>query len=815
MNIGFKPNNHINKKKLNQSGEDMTSRQATLSNSKNNNFNNQKSPSFKARFTDIDKILTSVETEIGPAFKEMFIDSLNQANSAKKPMLSYDKAKGILDINDKSPLKRAIDLAVYPVTAFPLDIVNATIGKLKHIPGLKGLEKIAETPLLKNRSMEHENIANISAIENFIAKHNEFDTKKRALIKSQEVTKDEAEKKKIGKEIEKLEEKYKDSMVSDTSSSFDLAKGNYDSTVERGITRAVTGIIPAFFLANDAYNLSIYMNDDKKVAKEAKKKRFNQEVARIGLTAGLTYGILKIFSKSSNKSAALTAWLITAVTFASEVVGRQMVGTPVLPVSEQKAKQIANDRKQKKSKHIDAKLQDENTLKDTAIEAKKPTQISQQPTIEAKKSEKKHILTMENALKGLGGLVVLGLAQDKLFKIGSVKKFAGDIGNYYTNFLQKDKKIKSSEFKAMLEHIENSGLKPLAEKYQKIVDDIKTKGNLPYEQQELVSKKIEDLVNKKFAETYPKQEFAILDTKFVEDTKNGIRKQLEKADVKKSIIAELGLTEDSEYIHLGRVEHKVKTIIVDQILMFPVRFAWTILSAPYDKIVKPLAKYIGDCPPGPKEKKGGPTKDFINIWNNYEKMLKKAKKAGIDKTPDFSKKFTDELKKKALSSMNTETKSGISNADLSALIKNAASTTTSAFLIVDNYNMVMVDSEGKDKDLAAQKTKERGIQRLVRIIYGAFIIKLCNNIFSGPYNGSLLGAQTVNASQTYLIETLERKSVGLKTGESNKNDIIKLENENLQATGLKGGYFRAMAKLTGHKGMSAEAESVKKKAQIA
>lgn len=793
----------------------MTSRQATLSNSKNNNFNNQKSPSFKARFTDIDKILTSVETEIGPAFKEMFIDSLNQANSAKKPMLSYDKGKGILDINDQSPLKRAIDLAVYPVTAFPLDIVNATIGKLKHIPGLKGLEKIAETPLLKNRSLEHENIANISAIENFITKHNEFDGKKRALSQLREETKNEAEKIKISKEIEKLEEKYKDSMVPDTSSSSDPAKGNYDSTVERGITRAVTGIIPAFFLANDAYNLSIYMNDDKKVAKEAKKKRFNQEVARIGLTAGLTYGILKIFSKSSNKSAALTAWLITAVTFASEVVGRQMVGTPVLPVSEQKAKQIANDRKQKKSKHIDAKLQDENTLKDTAIEAKKPTQISQQPTIEAKKSEKKHILTMENALKGLGGLVVLGLAQDKLFKIGSVKKFAGDVGNYYTKFLQKDKKIKSSEFKVMLEHLENSGLKPLAEKYRKIVNDMTAKGNFPKAQLELIDKKLNELVDKKLAEQYTKEELKTLDAKILEDTKNSIKKQLQKSDAQKTIISKLGLTEDSEYINLGRVEHKVKTIIVDQILMFPVRFAWTILSAPYDKIVKPLAKYIGDCPPGPKEKKGGPTKDFINIWNNYEKMLKKAKKAGIDKTPDFTKKFTDELKKKALSSMNTETKSGISNADLSALIKNAASTTTSAFLIVDNYNMVMVDSEGKDKDLAAQKTKERGIQRLVRIIYGAFIIKLCNNIFSGPYNGSLLGAQTVNASQTYLIETLERKSVGLKTGESNKNDIIKLENENLKATGLKGGYFRAMAKLTGHKGMSAEAESVKKKAQIA
>jgi len=68
-------------------------------------------------------------------------------------------------------------------------------------------------------------------------------------------------------------------------------------------------------------------------------------------------------------------------------------------------------------------------------------------------------------------------------------------------------------------------------------------------------------------------------------------------------------------------------------------------------------------------------------------------------------------------------KSNISTADLAGSAKVAVSAATSAFLILDNYNMVMIDSEGTDKKIAGQKAKERTLQRIVRIAYGACLIK--------------------------------------------------------------------------------------------
>ena len=104
--------------------------------------------------------------------------------------------------------------------------------------------------------------------------------------------------------------------------------------------------------------------------------------------------------------------------------------------------------------------------------------------------------------------------------------------------------------------------------------------------------------------------------------------------------------------------------------------------------------------------------------------------------------------------------------------------------------------------MAEQKAKERTIQRIVRIAYGASLIKLFNGIFKSQYNASLLGAEAVTAGNVLVTETLERTSVGMPLHEATRDEIIEKDNENLNATGLKGLYFRFMSKLTGKKTLS-------------
>ena len=164
--------------------------------------------------------------------------------------------------------------------------------------------------------------------------------------------------------------------------------------------------------------------------------------------------------------------------------------------------------------------------------------------------------------------------------------------------------------------------------------------------------------------------------------------------------------------------------------------------------------------------------------------------------------FKAKVNKNIIDAFDNVNKSNLSTADLAGSAKIAVSTVTSGFLILDNYNMVMVDSEGKDKKLAEQKAKERTLQRIVRIAYGAALIKFFNGIFKSQMDASLLGTQAVNTAYTFATETLERTSVGLPLHEATRDEIIEKDNETLNATGLKGVYFRFMSKLTGKKAIS-------------
>ena len=114
----------------------------------------------------------------------------------------------------------------------------------------------------------------------------------------------------------------------------------------------------------------------------------------------------------------------------------------------------------------------------------------------------------------------------------------------------------------------------------------------------------------------------------------------------------------------------------------------------------------------------------------------------------------------------------------------------------------MIDSQGKDRDLAGEKAKERTMQRVARLTYEAFLLKMITDIFAGAYNSSLWGAQAINGGLRVVTEVLERKAVGLPLHEATQEEIKENKKEHLEATGLKGAYFRTMAKITGKQSLS-------------
>ena len=133
------------------------------------------------------------------------------------------------------------------------------------------------------------------------------------------------------------------------------------------------------------------------------------------------------------------------------------------------------------------------------------------------------------------------------------------------------------------------------------------------------------------------------------------------------------------------------------------------------------------------------------------------------------------------------------------MTKLASSTVTSAFLVADNYNMVMIKSDGEDKEGAKEKAYERVIQRLSALFYQSMLINWFNSTFRSTYNSSLKGMAAVAAPNTLTTEILTRKSIGMPITKKSYEELYENEKKNENRTGFIGEYFKFMRLLTGKK----------------
>ena len=172
-----------------------------------------------------------------------------------------------------------------------------------------------------------------------------------------------------------------------------------------------------------------------------------------------------------------------------------------------------------------------------------------------------------------------------------------------------------------------------------------------------------------------------------------------------------------------------------------------------------------------------------------------------------AKEALDRAKEKLLIYVNTAveksfngvTQSSNKNTDLAMMAKLASSTVTSAFLVADNYNMVMLKSDGEDTEGAKEKANERIVQRLSALFYQTLFINWFNATFRTTYNSSLKGMTSVAIPNTLTTEVLTRKSIGMPIGRKTYEQLQEIEEKNENRTGLAGKYFKFMRLLTGKK----------------
>lgn len=752
---------------------------------------------------------------------------------------------------------------------------------------------------------------------------------------------------------------------------FDPKSGNYNGVHERALTRIVTGFIPAFFLANDAYNLSRLCDDDPKAAEKEKKIRFNQESKRILSNAYIQLITLGALSKFINASKSAFVTVTVLSTLFTEIYSRLSNGKKIHFISKQEAQKI---NAKEKLKHNNEKADNEtnvkqpeqtqqtNPTKENSVNApafkgssifkdfdlasnisftdapkiqKEEEDNSNTPKVAAK--EIKPLLNLDTIVKWVIGTIAIGYAlrgakkglsyimtNPKTSQKAVVKKMlsfsqkAEKLNKNLEKFLKLDKTkgsnifakiynkitteehiVKKADFDKIAQRLseydlhlgnkyetvtknyqrtraikkfgnelandlKDAGLNSLAEEFTKIANGSFSKsrkdaiitnninhflkelrkegefslaneikrmlimpdGKIQAENYEKISKMLKKLAKtrrdsdlKEFYQSFDNVFKVDMDTQnlqlyFKAINELTLKKKFDAVNKYKQYMFD---AINNETYNLGTKNRFIAKEATDFFIQ-PFKFIWNTITFPYklatkiEKMTRPVK-----APEWKDEiqtvstsiKKIGKT--FDKIEKDVEKWNKRALKHNqiaqqtgkeLIELKEVDKEFAKIMNKKISKAFNTVTMSNISNAELSELAKYSTTAATAWFLIADNYNMVMLKSNGENKKEAGMKAKERALQETSRLFYSQLLINLFNSTFRNLYNSSLFGAQTVNTMSTLLGEYSNRKAIGVPVKECSREEILQADYENINSAGLKGKFFRFMSRLTGKRALT-------------
>ncbi|MBE7712167.1 MAG: hypothetical protein E7Z87_00305 [Cyanobacteria bacterium SIG26] len=693
-----------------------------------------------------EEFLSFADKYIGKMGRELFEDITNKHADRTSKLIQVNGDEII--VNKKSIPHLALDGILYPFKILPLDMLNGLVELMGKVPGMKKWSvNILEKPFFKNirqRSkidsklnsltglITYKEVKLNSALENFAKQHGYKNIKE---IPADEVAK-------ISDDIENSLESH---VFQSKLKMFDPKSGNYDTKHERSLNRLVSGLPPAIFLANDAYNLSRMMDDDSKEAEKERKTRFKQETSRI-LTSGyltlITMGAFQSFINKSKMGIVITTGLTVLVT---EMYSRLANGKHITRLTPEQARE--------ENRRNNAK---ESEIKPLTFKA----EVNKAPQAKGKEQQKP-LLSFDTIMKA--SATVLGT--------GYGLKFA--------------KKIPAVQ-KAALKYFENMKANN-AEKFEKLgIRDLSQANAVKEFQSKVIFKPFTD-----FYKRLTSQKFEVETAKFdavVNVLKeNGFDKLAQKYD---EVAKAAQKTVDGKaIIDLGKKDKKTKPLV--DFVIAPFKFMWNTVTLPYwmvdEKIVRALSKSKGKSNKLPS--------DISVLAKSFDRIARQAEKLGKGKISQ--KDFQDYVQVNLLKGFNVESISSVSNAELSNLAKTAAAVATIWFLMTDNYNMVMLKSNGNDKNGAETKFKERFVQEGSRLFYQTLLIDLFNSTFRNQYNSSLLGMSLITVTNTTLGEMLTRSSVGTPLKPHTRDELIALETKQNNATGFKRKYYDFMQRLTG------------------
>ncbi len=680
---------------------------------------------------------------LGKMGRELFADITDNRSGLTRRLIQVEG--DTIRISKKTIPHLAYDGIIYPFKILPGDMLNGLIEGLGYIPGLrKWSQNILEKPFFKNIRQRSKIDSKVNSLMGMIRfrdmKLEEAYTRyaKEHGIKVSEIT-DEV-KAQLTKNLE-------DSLDSKTLQAqlkqFDPKSGNYDTKHERALNRLVSGLPPAIFLANDAYNLSRMMDDDSKAADKERKIRFKQETSRILTSGYLTLITMGAFQNFINKSKAGIVVITGLTVLVTEMFSRLSNGKHIKKLTPEEA------RKENEMTHApEAKIK---PIKDpiTSTGTKKSS---------TQKEQQKPLLSFDTLMKG--SAIVLG-----------------------TGYGIKGFKHLPAVQKAALNYFENMRINNL-EKFDKLgIKDLNLKNAVANFESKVIYKPFTDLYKRLTTQKF------IVDSRKFDEVVRILNDYDPVIGAKYAKIGEAAkkTVDGQTIIDFGSKDKKIKPLV--NFIIAPFKFMWNTITLPYWMIDEKLMNVFR------KAKPKSPSKDIDAVAKSFDRIAKQAEK--LAKNAITKEQFEDFVQVNMIKGFNQDSLSSVSNAELSNLAKTAASIATIWFLMTDNYNMVMLKSNGNDKEGANTKFKERFVQEGSRLFYQTLLIDLFNSTFRNQYNSSLMGMSWVTLVDTTLGEMLTRSSVGTPIKAHTRDELIAIETKQNNSTGFKKKYYNFMQRLTG------------------
>ncbi len=875
---------------------------------------------IKTLFTEADKKVLNVFSQhygnVGARLGQK-VAKLTTSSELLNKSARFTLEEGVKSIKDKNIAQSVLENVLFPFINIPLYSASWILKKAQSIPSLKeGARKLYNKPIFRIPRKFNELDAKTNMIKGIFDKTKDTISKfakekgvsYEYLLNQLNKTDDTPEAKQLVKEAN---EYIKESLYKVSNKFFDKHTGNYNTAYERPLNRIVSGLIPAAFLANDAYNLSVLCGDKKEVSKEEAKSRRKQEISRVFTTAYIQLLTLGAFTKQVNTISWFAPVTSALTVLFSETTSRKRLGKPIFFLSKDKAKEYNKKEAEKSDKNNDnnkLKTKNKNQKENkppintnfTALNTDEPKVFNSfkasvekdvnqknENKEETKQSKpKKALINADTFKKGVtilitGGFVLSFLKNSSYTKNTKLIKGIKNFGKLckeklYNPLAFKDFKINQKDFEKLSQNLKEVGCKEIVEghefiknKYAKQTADgfIKIyKSSLSDSKaQEVIKSTIDNLKksNGSLTEAQLKEAAAAIKTAIglektsIAENKFGYvaKKASEIIQNKKLDLNEAQLKEFSENLTASlaknvkesavQVDTKLKPFV--DIVTEPFKFVFAAARLPFkitsaivkiavspiekkaakaalgnaqlSKTEKTIHKVVTEIF-GEKEAKAGKISQtiFSNAMEQLQRRTKPYQKAKLkfeeavanNAGKEQIAKAKEILEKEKLNllkyvntsvekSFNGVTQSSNKNTDLAMMTKLASSAVTSAFLVADNYNMVMIKSNGEDKEGAKETANERIIQRLSGLFYQTLFINWFNSTFRSTYNSSLKGMAAVVIPNTITTEVITRKSIGMPIGRKSFKELQENEEKNENRKGFLGKYFKFMRLLTGKK----------------